>query len=365
MTSMNTNGTTRPSILNLRAGELVEVCTPREIAATLDEHYRYEALPFMAEMLRFCGKRFRVLKRIDKTCDTIDKTGMRRMIHTVILDDVRCDGQSHGGCQAACMIFWKEAWLKRVPTEASTGAELYRINGSVRTQSDTAAACTDSNFQEALKRISRAESCSPGEDIFVCQVTELKKATCQLAMWDPRQYWRDILSGNVRLWRGIRGILIMLFNLVQALRGGCAYPYMPPRTNKRTPHESLNLTPGELVKVKSKEEILQTLDANYKNRGLWYDVEMLPFCGKTFRVIGRVEQLLNERTGKMMKLSNECIILQGVTCNGEYHQFCPRSEYIYWREIWLQRVSGTSDNFRSAPSGHACADPCKSAVVIS
>lgn len=362
---MNTTGTTNSSILNLRVGELVEVRALQEIAATLDDRCRYEALPFMPEMVRFCGRRFRVLKRIDKTCDTIDKTGMRRMKHTVILDDVRCDGQSHGGCQAACMIFWKEAWLKRVPTEVRTGAELYAINGSVRTQADTADARTDSNYLSALTRSSQAESGPPGENIFVCQVTELKMATCRLVWWDPRQYWRDIRSGNVRLWRGIRGILIMLFNLAQTLRGGCAYPYMPPRTNKKTPHESLHLIPGELVKVKSKEEILQTLDANYKNRGLWYDVEMLPFCGKTFRVIGRVDQLLNERTGKMMKLSNDCIILHGVTCNGEYHQFCPRSEYIYWREIWLQRVSDISDNFRSAPSGYACADPCKSAEVIS
>lgn len=359
------SGTISSDVLNLRVGDWVEVKRPDEILKTLDPVGNLECLPFMPEMVRFCGRRFRVLKRIDKTCDTIDKTGMRRMKHTVILDDVRCDGQSHGGCQAACMIFWKEAWLKRVPSDVRTGTELYAINGSVRTQSDTAAACDNSNFLAALERSSRAESAPPGENIFVCQVTELKKATCRLLWWDPWQYWRDIRSRNVRLWRAIRGILIMLFNLAQSLRGGCSYPYMPPRTNKKTPHESLNLASGELVKVKSKEEILQTLDANYKNRGLWYDMEMLPFCGKTFRVIGRVDQLLNERTGKMMKLSNECIILQGVTCNGEYHQFCPRSEYIYWREIWLQRVSDTSDNFRSAPSGHACAIPCKSAEVKS
>ena len=37
-----------------------------EIAATLDEHGRYENLPFTAEMRQFCGRRFRVFKRADK-----------------------------------------------------------------------------------------------------------------------------------------------------------------------------------------------------------------------------------------------------------------------------------------------------------
>ena len=194
------SGTISSDRLNLRVGDWVEVKRADEILKTLDPVGNLEYLPFMPEMVRFCGRRFRVLRRIDKTCDTIDKTGMRRMKHTVILDDVRCDGQSHGGCQAACMIFWKEAWLKRVPTEVRTGAELYAINGSVRIQSDTAS-CENSNFLAALERSSRAESAPPGENIFVCQVTELKKATCRLMWWDPRQYWRDIRSRNVGLWR--------------------------------------------------------------------------------------------------------------------------------------------------------------------
>ncbi len=25
----------------------------------------------------------------------------------------RCDGTAHGGCQTACLLYWKEAWLKR------------------------------------------------------------------------------------------------------------------------------------------------------------------------------------------------------------------------------------------------------------
>ena len=43
----------------------------------------------------------------------------------------------------------------------------------------------------------------------------------------------------------------------------------------------------------------------------------------------------------MMKHQNPCIILDGVTCSGNYlagRVFSPKHEYIYWREIWLERV---------------------------
>jgi len=49
--------------LNLMAGEVVEVRSQEEILATLDQSGRLAAMPFMPEMLQFCGKRFRVFKR--------------------------------------------------------------------------------------------------------------------------------------------------------------------------------------------------------------------------------------------------------------------------------------------------------------
>jgi hypothetical protein len=68
---------------------------------------------------------------------------------------------------------------------------------------------------------------------------------------------------------------------------------------------------------------------------------MLQFCGTTRRVLRRVERIINEKTGKMSLLPNDCIILQDVACSGCFSKdrlFCPRSVYSYWREIWLKRV---------------------------
>ena len=50
-------------------------------------------------------------------------------------------------------------------------------------------------------------------------------------------------------------------------------------------------------------------------------------------------------TGKMRKMSNDCIILDGVACGGclsSHRLFCTRSIYSYWREVWLKRVDVTT-----------------------
>ena len=103
--------------LVLHRGDLVEVRSPREILATLDAEGRLDGLPFMPEMISFCGRRYPVRRRADKICDTVDYSGSRRLHHGVILGELRCDGSAHDGCQAECRLFWKTAWLRLVSPE--------------------------------------------------------------------------------------------------------------------------------------------------------------------------------------------------------------------------------------------------------
>src|SRR6476620_4019133 len=105
--------------LNLRAGEWVEVRNKEEILRTLDKQGQLEGLPFMPQMFQYCGGCFQVFKRAHKTCDTVFPIRGRRMANAVHLE-TRCDGQAYGGCQAGCLIFWKEAWLKRVNDKESS-----------------------------------------------------------------------------------------------------------------------------------------------------------------------------------------------------------------------------------------------------
>src|SRR6516225_3074227 len=98
---------------NLKVGDWVEIRSKEEILQTLDSKGQLDGMPFMPEMFAFCGQRLRVYKRAHKTCDTVFPVRSRR-VHRAVHLETRCDGAAHGGCQAECLIFWKEAWLKPV-----------------------------------------------------------------------------------------------------------------------------------------------------------------------------------------------------------------------------------------------------------
>ena len=323
------NKTVVKSSLHLRAGEVVEVRSTAEILATLDANGKLDELPFMPEMLQYCGKRLRVYKRADKTCDTVNPWSLRRLKNTVHLEENRCSGEAHGGCQASCLLFWKEAWLHRVEQESSPALEGNRPTGFTM----------EMLFHKTL--VSSIPGV-PDEDIFSCQATELERFTNPLPLWDFRQYVRDVVTGNVPFSMVVKGVLVALFNSFQRFRKGGEYPmwfrsHARPITGK-TPVVTLGLKPGEFVQIKNRDEILKTLDVRERNRGLSFDREMVKYCGGKFRVRSRVEKIINEKTGKMMKLPNDCIVLEGVVCVGDLHWFCPRSIYPYWREIWLERA---------------------------
>ena len=323
---------TKAQPLDLRIGELVEVRPPSEILATLDERGRLDALPFMPEMLQFAGRQFRVHKRAFKTCDQVKNSGMYRMERTVHLEGVRCDGSAHGGCQAGCLIFWKEGWLKRAGDDGQ------------------AAAPAPVATLEMLQRETRPPGAGLDEEIFSCQNTAIPEAApTHIPGWDIRQYVQDVTSGNARPWPVLRGLAIHLFNKFQwanrrflprllLINGGRSYPYVDGRLDGRTPKETLDLQPGELVEVKSKEEIFATLDRTGHNRGLRFDIEMLRYCGKQARVQRRVNRMIDEKTGKMIHIKGDCIVLDGFVCAADFHQNCPRGIEEYWREIWLRRV---------------------------
>jgi hypothetical protein len=131
-----------------------------------------------------------------------------------------------------------------------------------------------------------------------------------------------------------------------------------------TPSAKLDLRPGELVRIKSKREIEVTLDEKQHNRGLFFEGEMARHCGRIARVRGRVERLVDELTGELVEIKSDCIMLEGVVCQGDYHLFCPRGIYSFWREIWLERVddpngNGAGPHLGSAPGASQCsAPPC-------
>jgi hypothetical protein len=328
---------------SLRVGDVVEVRSEEEILRTLDEGGKLDALPFMPEMLRYCSKRFRVSSRAHKACDTIEWQKLRRMEGAVHLEDLRCDGSAHGGCQAGCLLYWKEAWLKRID-EGDPGGHHQSAEAPVV---GAAPACTRETL---FRETTRPDASDDGETLYSCQATQLLRATTRpLNWWEPDQYIEDVRSGNASVSKVARGLLVGFFNKFQQanarllprfclIRGCKPYPFVEGRSANGTPQELLELQPGDVVEVKSKDEIFATLDDRDRNRGLRFDSEMLMYCGKRAKVFRRVEHIIDEKAGRMLHIKGDCIILDGIVCTGNYHRSCPRRIYPYWREIWLKRV---------------------------
>ncbi|HVW83943.1 MAG TPA: hypothetical protein VHB50_04660, partial [Bryobacteraceae bacterium] len=271
------------------------------------------------EMLSHCGRRYRVIRRAEKTC--VEVPGGQYLVRefrnndVVLLEGLRCSGADHDGCQRACMLLWKAAWLRRVDAESPASAP----------------AGGTANFLPLLRT-------KAAPDRYVCQSTELIRAT------EPHQLTRsgiflkclrDLRSRAVKIPEMAALILVPLYRKIRDRLVG------RPRlagTLTRTPVGDLNLQPGELVEIRTQDEMRATLDTKGRNRGLVCDIELKKFCGRRYRVRSRLERLISEASGQMRKVEGT-VLLDGNLCMcARVVGGCPRLEFCYWREVWLKRV---------------------------
>jgi hypothetical protein len=221
-------------------------------------------------------------------------------------------------------LFWKEAWLRRVKNPPPQQPATH-----------------DNGIAERLQ--THTKRTTPEGEVYSCQATNLYQASHHLRTLDPRPYFNELASGNVGLGRFLK--IAARAALYEPLRKLGLIPKVRVKGNGNATEDApLDLRPGDLVQVKTKKEIAATLNPKGKNRGLWFDVEMLPFCGKTYRVRKRVDRIIDDRNGRMVRMKRDCIMLDGVVCSGDLsvgRWFCTRAIYPYWRECWLRRVKGT------------------------
>lgn len=319
----------------LLAGNWVTVRSAQEILSTLDPDGTLQGLPFMPEMLDWCGKPFRIQRRVEKTCVDVGPPvySNRRFpgSDVVILEGPRCDGRDHDGCKRGCRIFWKADWLRSiesadrpvpVPEPQPRAAAL---SGRLRVKAD--------------------------EHRYFCQSTELLLATeafpGKKKPWMLRVAFREIRNGD----RSLAELSTLFARWCrQMLHNVLANEWFIRGTGKQTPTASLDLKPGEIVRIKSRDQIVETLNDRGRNRGMGISTEMLRCCGKEAEVRARVERIIEERSGKMRELQNTVMLwkLHGhpalceeCLCAEELGD-CPRGELMYWREIWLERTTGAA-----------------------
>lgn len=312
----------------LRAGDRVRLRPLEDILATLDETGSYEQVPFMPEMAAYAGRTMTVYRRLEKICDYMGKESRsRRMTDAVLLQETRCDGSGHGGCQAECRIFWKEVWLEHAGDRDDPAEEVHVV--------------APERLLPLLVVGAHREDPELGE-VYRCQATEATRATTPLPEKAVSQYVREVRVKNVGIPE-MTSVAAKALALKAARKVGLK-GYLPLEVagDARVDGEKLGLQPGEWVRVRSQEEIGRTLNSGGAHRGLLFTHEMVQYCGQTFRVRSRVERLVNEQTGELLQMKQECIALDDVICKGHYTSgawFCAREHLPLWREDWLERVA--------------------------
>jgi hypothetical protein len=299
----------------LRAGDLVEVRSAAEILATLDADGTLDGLPFMPEMIEACGGSFRVARHVFKTCMSGSGPSTMRQLRSdevFTLESIRCSGAAHDGCQKGCLVFWRSEWLK--PTARPASARPHStIPGPLL----------------------RGLKTTVGPNRYFCQASELTRYTSPLSrLRRVTICGRDIAAGNVSVF-GLAGKLATwgFWAARRRVRG----EYAAGACVGSTPTATLGLQSGERVTVRPIEEIRTTTNQAAHNRGLYFSPDMAKLSAASCRVLRRADKIIVDGTGEMRSLKNT-VFLEGSYC-GCANAFggCPRQEFDYWREIWLER----------------------------
>jgi hypothetical protein len=294
----------------------VEVLSAAEVLSTLDASSALEALPFMPEMLAFCGLAFQVQIRADRTCVRSLPPGevepIRALGSSVVLDGLRCDGSAHGGCQLGCMLLWKERWLRRLPGPPALEAA-----------------------PAEAPQVVLASTREDGTGAYFCQGTELGRATRRSrSKWNPLEYVGLVCAGTFSVPQVVRMLHYAGMRKVR-LAVRARLPRQPALRHPET--EVLDLQAGEWVEVRSAEEVHRTLDDHGSHRGLTFSGDMYAFCGQRLQVRCRVHTILAEESGRLRRV-RDTVILEGCDCRK--YMGCARQMPLLWREAWLRRVPG-------------------------
>lgn len=309
-------------------GQWVRVRPWEEIQLTLDVDGALQGLPFMPEMLKYCGSRLKIVRFANQVCANVGEVKIRKLENVVVLETDRCDGQFHGGCEMGCDLLWKTQWL--------TAEDQSDTNPSEKSIVSFSGNNVDPEFHASLVQLTSVANDDAAErahPCFRCQATELGAASKQASAFNLQQYRVERQTNGTSISRIGVFLASTLLRKVTKRDGTCEGP------RRRTPVSDLGLAVGDKVRVKSFEEIVKTLDANGCNRGLWFDeAEMRRFCDQELTVSRRINRIIDEHTGELLNLKVPSVVLNETQCTGLSRRFCGRGMLHFWREVWLTRA---------------------------
>ena len=99
---------------------------------------------------------------------------------------------------------------------------------------------------------------------------------------------------------------------------------------------------GDHVEVRPFREVLTTLDDRGQLEGVQFMPEMVPFCGKRFKVTAMMGKICGGGVGIRAVTDAPLLLLDELRCAGSSHGGCSRMCTILWKAAWVTPVDGPS-----------------------
>jgi hypothetical protein len=100
--------------------------------------------------------------------------------------------------------------------------------------------------------------------------------------------------------------------------------------------------PGDMVRVRSREEVGVLLDSFSKTDGCLFMPRMWRSCDRHFKIVKIVDDIYDEYRAEMCRTRIPLYILEGAICDGDMEELdlrCDRTCYYLWHENWLEKSS--------------------------
>jgi hypothetical protein len=175
------------------------------------------------------------------------------------------------------------------------------------------------------------------DDSISCQITnlpEISNGNMEMKQYSFRM--RLLLSRKRflgyemrrKIRRQINKVTALLYRIIQKKEKPVQVVIFP----------TLELSAGDLVRVRSWEEIQSTLDKRNDFKGCGFMLGMKQYCGTIQRVLKPIERFVDERDYRLKKCKG-VVILDGLNCQGDdTFGRCDRACFYFWRVEWLERA---------------------------
>jgi len=297
-----------------REGDLVRIKRNEEIGSTLDPASKREGCPFTTQMAEYSGKEFKIIKTVKNFFDEHECKMYKVVPPLYILEGLICDGQVKSftqRCDHSCYLLWHEDWLEKVDGPDA--------NGGV---ADTADPYLQKGEDPTPNGPQKSEQFNSG-----CQLMSIK----DVAEYNP--WYENLFQSKIKLiWSAKKTLNFLKNRLLDpiGLKNG------KPIATSISQDE---LVPGDIVRVKLREEILALLDDWGRTKGCVFTPEMFNRCGQRYRVLKQVHYFYDEVKERICRC-RDMVLLEGAVCSGQRRLFpsdCDRNCFQFWHVSWLEK----------------------------